>query len=148
MKRSLKSRRTTVLLLMMPVAFVLIFSASVVAGASNTLTFTSPAPGTEFTGTQAYTISGTITPIPGYEDNVAIAVHLQGQSQPIDEMTVSLVRNGSNDYFSYSTYAGGSSAWTPGVYVITATDAMGITGSTSFSYDMTFTTTTSSSSTT
>jgi len=112
------------LALVIPLIFVLVFSASMVTATSYTMTFTSPAPGTNYTGTQAYTISGTITPIPGQEDNVAITVHAQGSPLSLDEQNVPLVRNGSNDYFSYATNVGGNSAWTPGVYVINATDSI------------------------
>jgi uncharacterized membrane protein len=50
----------------------------------------------------------------------------------VDVQTVSLSKNGS---FSYFTNAGGSPAWTPGKYTITAEDSDGSTGSVTITYD-------------
>jgi len=44
------------------------------AAAAGTITFTSPASGASYKGTVAYTISGTISPVPSQADNVGIVV--------------------------------------------------------------------------
>ena len=100
------------------------------AGSSSALVLTSPVPGTSLSGTQAYVIGGTITPVPALPDSVFISVR-NPQNMLVDVQTVSLSKNGS---FSYSTNAGGSSAWTMGRYTITAEDSDNNTGSVTFSY--------------
>src|ERR1035441_649786 len=115
------------------------------ATSSGPITFTSPAAGAALSGTQAYVISGTITPIPTLPDNVFIAVNPQGSNLVFDVQEVSLASNGT---FSYSTNVGGNSGWTPGTYVITVFDSYANLGTTTFLYDMSTNTTSSSSSVT
>jgi len=105
--------------------------AMVFAAGTSTIQFTSPVPGATITGTQSYTIAGSVTPAPGVTDNVFIEV--KNPSGVIVDMA-SVPVNPSTGAFSYQTAAGGSSKWIVGTYTITATDSYGATGTTTFSY--------------
>ncbi|MDG7025703.1 MAG: hypothetical protein JRN11_03030 [Nitrososphaerota archaeon] len=110
------------------IALVLALSP-MIATAAGSITFTSPAAGASYSGSQTYTISGTISPAPTQPDQVGITVkNPSGQTVDIASVTVS---SGS---FSYSTAVGGTSAWVTGTYTITALDSYGATGTTTFSY--------------
>jgi len=126
--------------LALPLLVALMLSPMVASAATGSISFSSPASGASYTGVAAYTITGTITPTPNLPDNVVITVTLQGGSpSPLDEQTVAV---GAGGTFSYSTNAGGSSAWVTGTYVITASDSNGVTGTTTFKYTATVTQTT------
>jgi len=59
------------------VAAALVFAlvlTPMVATAAGTITFSSPASGSSYTGNQSYTITGTISPAPSQTDNVFISV--------------------------------------------------------------------------
>ena len=102
------------------------------ATAAGSITFTSPASSASYSGAQAYTISGTITPTPTQADNVGITV--KNPSGSIVDAGNVAVTSGA---FSYSTAAGSSvnpSSWPTGTYTITATDSFGATGSITFTY--------------
>ncbi len=107
-------------------ALLLVPMVSVAAG---TISFTSPAAGSSFKDSQAYTISGTISPAPTQPDQVFITV--KNPSGSTVDSASATVTSGA---FSYSTAVGGSSAWVAGTYTITAQDTFGATGSTTFSY--------------
>ena len=110
------------------IALVLALSP-MIATAAGSITFTSPAAGASYSGSQTYTSSGTISPAPTQPDQVGITVkNPSGQTVDIASVTVS---SGS---FSYSTAVGGTSAWVTGTYTITALDSYGATGTTTFSY--------------
>jgi len=129
-------------LLAAPLLVALILSPMFAAAASGTISFSSPTAGSSFSGTQAYTITGTISPTPTLPDNVVITVTLNGGSpSPLDEATVAVGAGGS---FTYATNVGGNSAWLTGTYTITAFDSNGATGTTTFMYTASITTTPSS----
>ncbi|MDG6913886.1 MAG: hypothetical protein JRN12_00210 [Nitrososphaerota archaeon] len=110
------------------IALVLALSP-MIATAAGSITFTSPAAGASYSGSQAYTISGTISPAPTQPDQVGLTVkNPSGQTVDIASVTVS---SGS---FTYSTAVGGTSAWISGTYTITALDSYGATGTTTFTY--------------
>ena len=119
-----------VLVVVLLVALMLGFPMA--AGTASSITFTSPAAGTSLSGTQTYVISGTISPTPALPDNVVIEVTPQGSHDVLDAQTVRLSDNGT---FSYSTNAGGNTAWTAGTYSITARDSYGTIGTISFVYE-------------
>jgi trimeric autotransporter adhesin len=126
-------------ILALPLLAVLMLSPMLATASSGSITFSSPTSGATFTGTQSYTISGTITPTPTLPDNVVITVTLQGGSpSPVDEATEAVSSTGT---FSYSTNVGGSSAWITGTYLISAFDSYGTTGTTTFKYTSAPTTT-------
>ena len=100
-----------------------------IATAAGSITFTSPAAGASYSGSQAYTISGTISPAPTQPDQVGLTVK-NPSGQTVDIASVSV----SSGSFSYSTAVGGTSAWVTGTYTITALDSYGATGTTTFSY--------------
>jgi len=108
------------------------------------ITFTSPALGTSLVGQQAYTISGTIYPIPALPDNVSIEVQLLGSSTVLDSSIQPVTPSGN---FSYTTHVGGSHPWTSGPYLITATDSYGLKATTTFEFETSVTTTTTTSTT-
>jgi hypothetical protein len=110
------------LLLLVPIATVY---------AAGTITFSSPAPGSSFKGTQSYTISGTVSPAPGQPDNVFITVK-NPNGKTVDAASVPV--NPSTGAFTYNTATGGSADWVSGTYTITATDSFGATGSLTFEY--------------
>ena len=116
-------------------ALLLVPLASFAAGS---ITFSSPASGASYTGSQSYTISGTVSPAPTQPDNVGITVK-NPSGQTVDQDTAAVTSGA----FSYSTAVGGTSSWTSGTYTITATDSFGATGTTTFTFS-TGTTTTSS----
>ena len=118
-------------LLAVPLLVALMLSPAIAAAATGTLTFTSPTSGSSLSGTQSYTIAGTISPVPPFgSDNVNIQVS-NPASQLVDVQTVSVSNTGT---FSYSTNAGGSAAWTSGTYKILATDSNGATNTITFTY--------------
>jgi uncharacterized protein YoxC len=128
--------------LALPLLVALMFSPMLASATSGSITYSSPVSGATYTGVASYTISGTITPTPTLPDNVAITVTLQGGSpSPLDEQTVAV---GAGGTFSYSTNAGGNAAWVTGTYVITAFDSNGATGTTTFKYTATPTTSSTS----
>jgi len=117
--------------LAIPLLLALVFSPLVAAAANGSITFSSPTAGTALSGVASYTVSGTITPTPNLPDNVNIQVTEQGSSQVLDAANVAV---GAGGTFTYSTNAGGNSAWTTGTYVISASDSNGATGTTTFTY--------------
>jgi hypothetical protein len=100
------------------------------ASAAGSVTFTSPASGSSFKGSQSYQIAGTVSPAPGQPDSVFISVKIG--STTVDAASASV--NPSTGAFSYNTAVGGSGAWVTGTYTISATDSFGATGSTTFTY--------------
>jgi len=125
-------------LLAIPLLVALMASPMLASATTGSISFSSPASGAQLSGTQSYTISGTISPTPSLPDNVVITVTLQGGSpSPLDETTVAA---GAGGAFSYATNAGGSAAWVTGTYVISAFDSNGATGTTTFHYQATGTT--------
>jgi len=102
-----------------------------VSFAAGSITFSSPAPGSSYKGTQSYTIAGTVSPAPGVADNVYITVK-NPSGATVDAASVSVTP--STGAFTYSTATGGTSYWVTGTYTITATDSYGATGTTTFSY--------------
>jgi hypothetical protein len=102
-----------------------------VSFAAGSITFSSPAPGSSYKGTQSYTIAGTVSPAPNVADNVFITVK-NPSGTTVDAASVSVTP--STGAFSYSTATGGSAYWVTGTYTITATDSYGATGTTTFSY--------------
>jgi len=123
-------------LLAAPLLVALMLSPMLAAAATGTITFSSPTAGASFSGTTAYTISGTITPTPALPDNVVITVTAPGGVSPVDETTVAV---GAGGTFSYATNVGGSAAWVTGTYTISAFDSNGATGTETFSYTATVT---------
>jgi hypothetical protein len=102
-----------------------------VAFAAGSITFTSPASGTTYKGTQSYSITGAVSPIPTQADNVFVTVkNPSGTTVDAASVSVSL----STGTFDYATATGGSANWVSGTYTITATDSYGATGSTTFAY--------------
>jgi len=79
-------------------ALLLVPLASFVAGS---ITFSSPASGASYSGSTAYTISGTVSPTPTQADNVGITVK-NPTGQTVDQDTASVT----NGAFSYSTAVG------------------------------------------
>ncbi len=118
-------------LLAAPILVALILSPMFAAAAAGTIAFSSPAAGSSFSNTGAYTITGTISPTPTLPDNVVITVTLQGSVSPVDEQTVAV---GAGGTFSYATTYGGAADWTTGTYTITAFDSSAATGTTTFKY--------------
>jgi len=112
------------------IVFVLLASP-LMASAAGSITFSSPASGSSFKGSQSYTIAGTISPAPAQADNVLITVKNPG-GNTVDASSVSA--NPTTGAFSYSTAVGGSASWTTGTYTITATDTYGATGTMTFTY--------------
>ena len=110
------------------IAIALVLSP-MVATAAGSITFSSPAAGASYKGSQSYTISGTISPVPTQADQVGITVK-NPSGQTVDLASVA-VTSGS---FTYSTAVGGTSNWITGTYTITALDSYGATGTTSFTY--------------
>jgi len=82
-------------LLAIPLLVALMASPMLASAATGTITFSSPASGASYAGTQTYTITGTISPAPTLPDNVVITVTLQGGSpSPLDEATVAVGAGG------------------------------------------------------
>ena len=121
-------------LLSIPLLVALLLSPLAAAAATGSIAFSSPATSFAPVGSTAYTITGTITPTPTLPDNVNIQVTEQGASGVFDATNVAV---GTGGTFTYSTYAGGNSAWTTGTYVITATDSNGAAGTQTFHYTAT-----------
>jgi len=110
------------------IALALVLSPMVVSAAGS-ITFTSPASGASYKGSQSYTISGTVSPAPTGADQVGIVVK-NPAGQTVDQDTAGVTGGA----FSYATAVGGSSAWTSGTYTITALDSNGATATTAFTY--------------
>jgi hypothetical protein len=119
--------------------FALIFTP-LVAHAAGSITFSSPASGSAYKGTQSYSITGVINPAPGVADSAFITVK-NPSGQTVDATSASV--NPSTGGFTYATATGGSSNWVTGTYTISATDSYGATGSSTFTYTAAGTTTTS-----
>jgi len=115
------------------IAMALVLSPMVV-NAAGSITFSSPASGASYKGSQSYTISGTISPAPTQADSVGLVV-TSPTGQTVDQDTAAVTSGA----FSYATAVGGSSAWTTGTYTITGTDSFGATGSAVFAYTATTT---------
>jgi len=115
------------------IALALVLSPMVVSAAGS-ITFTSPASGASYKGSQSYTISGTISPAPTQADQVGLVVK-NPAGLTVDQDTAAVTGGA----FSYATAVGGSSAWTSGTYTITALDSNGATGSATFTYTSTTT---------
>ena len=110
---------------------VALLVSPMLALAAGSITFTSPASGTTYKGTQSYAITGAVSPIPSQPDNVFISVkNPSGTTVDSGFASVSL----STGTFTYSTATGGTSNWISGTYTISATDSYGATGSTTFAY--------------
>jgi len=108
-----------------------LLASPMLAFAASSISFTSPAAGASYKGTQSYSITGAVSPIPTQPDNVFIAVkNPSGATVDAASVSVSLSTGG----FTYATATGGSSNWVSGTYTITATDSYGVTGSTTFAY--------------
>jgi len=101
------------------------------AAAAGSITFSSPVAGATYTGSQAYIISGYVSPAPNQVDQVNIQV-TNPSGTPVDAYSASVTP--STGAFFYSTAVGGSSYWVAGTYTIKATDSLGTTGSTTFTY--------------
>jgi hypothetical protein len=110
--------------------FVLVLSPFA-AFAVGSITFSSPASGATYKGSQSYTISGSVSPAPGGPDNVFITVK-NPSGTPVDAQSVSATP--STGAFTYATAVGGTSNWVTGTYTITATDSFSATGTTTFTY--------------
>ncbi len=106
-------------------ALLLVPMVSVAAGS---ITFTSPN-GASYKDSQAYTISGTISPAPTQPDQVFITV--KNPSGTTVDSASATVTSGA---FSYSTAVGGNAAWIAGTYTVSAQDTFGATGTTTFTY--------------
>jgi len=110
---------------------VALLLSPMVAFAAGSITFTSPASGTTYKGTQSYSITGAVSPIPSQTDSVFISVK-NPNGTPVDAGDVAV--SPSTGTFTYATATGGSANWISGTYTITATDSYGATGSTTFTY--------------
>jgi hypothetical protein len=117
--------------LLVAAALVLALVFSPLAFGAGSISFTSPASGTSFKGTQSYSITGAVSPIPSEPDNVFIQVK-NPSGVPVD--AISVLVQPTTGTFTYPTATGGTSNWVTGTYTITATDSFGATGSTTFSY--------------
>ncbi|MDE1852987.1 MAG: hypothetical protein KGI38_04465 [Thaumarchaeota archaeon] len=116
------------------IAMALVLSPMMV-NAAGSITFSSPASGASYKGSQSYSISGTVSPAPTQPDQVGIVVK-NPSGQTVDQDTAAVTSGA----FSYATAVGGTSAWTTGTYTITATDSFGATGTTSFTFTSSSTT--------
>jgi hypothetical protein len=114
------------------IAVALLLVPLATTAATGSVTISSPAAGASYTGSQAYTISGTVTPAPTQPDEVGITV-TNPNNQPVDRDTATVT----NGAFSYATAVGGTSAWITGVYTITAIDSFNATGTATFMYTST-----------
>lgn len=102
-----------------------------VAHAAGSITFSSPASGASYSGSQSYSITGVITPAPGVADSVFLTVkNPSGQTVDASSSSVSPSTGG----FTYSTAVGGSANWVTGTYTISGTDSLGATGTTTFHF--------------
>lgn len=108
-----------------------LLAAPMAVSAAGSITFSSPATGASYKGTQSYSITGTVSPAPSQADGVFIQVKNPSGSV-VDAGSVSVTQ--STGAFTYATATGGGSAWVTGTYTITATDSFGATGSVAFSY--------------
>jgi hypothetical protein len=126
-------------LLAIPLLMALMLSPLVASAVTGTVTITSPASGAPLSGTAAYAISGSISPAPTLPDNVAISV-TNPNGQVVDFMNEGVQAGGA--WTTYNTNAGGNPSWVSGTYKVTVTDSNGATGSTTFSYTATGSTTT------
>ncbi len=106
-------------------AVALVLSPIVAFAAAGSITFSSPAPGASYKGSQSYAIAGTVSPAPGVVDNVFITVK-NPAGNVVDAISVPADAN--TGAFSYSTATGGSAYWVSGTYTISATDSYGATG--------------------
>jgi archaellum component FlaC len=126
-------------LLAIPLLLALLVSPFFAMAATESVAFSSPTAGSSYSGTQAYTISGTISPAPTLPDNVAISV-TNPNGQLVDQTSEAVQAGGS--WTSYSTNVGGNSNWVSGTYTISVSDDTGPIGSTTFKYTSIPTTTT------
>jgi len=110
---------------------VALFLSPMVAFATGSISFTSPSSGTTYKGSQSYSITGAVSPIPSQPDSVFISVK-NPNGTPVDSgiAAVSL----STGTFTFPTATGGTSYWISGTYTISAYDSYGATGSTTFTY--------------
>jgi len=102
-----------------------------VATAAGSISFTSPASGTTLKGSQSYSITGAVSPIPTETDNVFVTVK-NPSGTTVDAASVAV--SATTGTFDYATATGGSGNWISGTYTITATDSFGATGTTTFTY--------------
>jgi hypothetical protein len=114
------------------IAAALLLVPLATTAASGSIAFSSPTAGASFTGSQSYTISGTVSPAPTQADEVGIVV-TNPSGQVVDQDTATVTSGA----FSYATAVGGTPSWITGVYTITGTDTFGATGTTSFTYTAT-----------
>jgi hypothetical protein len=117
--------------LLIATALVAALVLAPMVASAGTITFTSPAAGSSFKGSESYTIAGTVSPAPGQADSAFIAVK-SPSGATVDAGSVPV--NPSTGAFSYSTAVGGPLWTTSGTYTITATDSYGATGTTTFTY--------------
>jgi len=112
-------------------ALVLALVFSPLAFGAGSISFSSPAAGASYKGTQSYSITGQITPIPSQADSVFISVK-NPSGVTVDAADVAVAPT--TGTFTYSTATGGSGNWISGTYTISATDSFSTSGSTTFSY--------------
>jgi len=117
--------------LLVAAAIVAALVLSPLALGAGSISFSSPASSASYKGTQSYSITGAVSPIPTQPDNVFITVK-NPSGLTVDAASVSVAQ--STGTFTYPTATGGSSNWVTGTYTITAADSFGATGSGSFSY--------------
>jgi len=117
--------------LLIATALVAALVLAPMAASAGSITFSSPAAGSSFKGSQSYTISGTVSPAPGQADSAFVSV-TSPSGATVDAGSVPV--GASTGTFSYSTAVGGSAQWVSGTYTITATDSYGATGTTTFTY--------------
>ena len=110
---------------------VLVLAPMTTSAATGSITFSSPAAGTAFKGTQSYTISGTVSPAPGAADEVFDTVKNPSVTL-VDAQIVQV--NPTSGAFTYATATGGTSAWASGTYTILAVDSNGAQGSETFTF--------------
>jgi len=102
--------------------------------AAGSITFTSPAAGSSYKGTQSYSIAGAVSPVPSQVDSVFITVK-NPSGTTVDAASVGVAAT--TGTFTYPTATGGSANWVSGTYTITATDSFGATGTATYSYTST-----------
>jgi hypothetical protein len=126
-------------------AFLLAMLASPAFGSTYSMTVTTAS--SSYSGTQAISISGTVSPAPG--PNTAVIVTIRNSGGAIADVNeVPVMTNGS---YGWTSYPGANPYWTTGTFTVNATwgDSNGDSSSavTTFSYSPTASTSSTSSST-
>lgn len=117
-------------LLATTVAVILVLSPAL-SSAAGSVSFTSPASGSSYTGSATLSIAGSVSPAPSQADSVFLNIkNPSGSTVWADIASV----NPSTGAFTDSTTLGGGSYTASGTYTISATDSFSASGSTSFSY--------------